>query len=349
MENKTVMKAVYIDRHGTLDEIKVGDLDVPKYESDEVLIKTHFAALNHLDIFVIKGWPGLRLKFPHILGADGAGIVNEIGADVTTVELGDHVLINPSISCGKCAMCLSGEQNYCSRFSIKGEHFSGTFAEYFSMPEVNLMKIPKGFPMDKASTSLTFLTSWSMLVTKARIKYGDFVFIQGGSGGVSTCSIQIAKYFGATVITSTSTEAKVKKLKEIGADYVINYTEMPDYAGTVFKELTKRHGIDIVVDSVGSATFIRSQRMLRSGGKLVICGATTGPKAEIDLSSVFWKQLEILGSTMSNQQEFRDVMQLVLEGKLVPVIDKIFPLEQANEAEKYLESSNHVGKILLRI
>lgn len=343
------MKAVYIDQHGTLDEIKVGDLDVPKCESDGVIIKTHFAALNHLDIFVTQGWPGLKLNFPHILGADGSGVITEIGANVTNVKPGDRVLVNPSISCRKCAMCLSGKQNYCSKFSIKGEHFSGTFAEYFTMPEVNLMKIPDNFPMDKAATSLTFLTAWSMLVTKACIKYGDFVFIQGGSGGVSTCSIQIAKYFGATVITSTSTEEKAAKLKEIGADHVINYTNLPDYAGYVFKELTKRNGIDIVVDSVGSSTFAKSQRMLRSGGKLVMCGATTGPKAEIDLSSVFWKQLEILGSTMSNQQEFRDVMHLVLEGKLSPVIDKILPLEQVKEAEKYLDSSNHVGKILLKI
>ncbi|MBN2155745.1 MAG: zinc-binding dehydrogenase [Candidatus Lokiarchaeota archaeon] len=346
------MKAVYIEKHGTLDEIKFGNLEPPRCKPDEVLVKTAYCALNHLDIFVTAGWVGLKLEFPHVLGSDGCGEVVELGSEVKNIPInvGDMVTINPGTSCGKCDICLSGNHNFCTKFSIKGEFERGTFAEQFTVPAANVLKIPEGFPLDEAAAApLSFLTAWRMLTTKAQIKTGDFVFIQGGSGGVSLCALQIANFFGATAIVSTSTEEKAQKLRESGADYVINYNEDPDYPKYVFKEITNRQGCDIVVDSVGAATFPTSLRMLKPGGRLVTCGATSGPIAKINLNMVFWNQLEILGSTMSNQREFREVMNLVFEGKLKPIIGKEFPLSEAKEAEKYLDSGNHFGKIVLKI
>ncbi len=344
------MKAAFIENHGDLDQIKFGEVSDPEIGPNEVLIATKYAALNHLDIFVTKGWPGLKLSMPHVLGSDGSGIVKAVGSEVTTVSVGDAVTVNPGLSCGKCSSCLAGEQNFCERFSILGEHQSGTFAEYFKVPEINVLKIPENFDFKTAAAApLVFLTAWRMLVSLAEVQPKEYVFIHGAGGGVSTAAIQIAKHFGAIVITSTSSPEKVEKAKQLGADYVINYKEMPDYAKYVYKEITQRRGVDIVVDSVGTATFSTSVKMLRPHGRLVTCGATTGPIAEVDIRHVFWKQLRILGSTMSNQREFRAVMKLVLEGALKPVIDKVFPLEKAREAEEYLNSANQFGKVLLEI
>jgi NADPH2:quinone reductase len=345
------MKAAHIEKHGSLDEIKFGDLEAPECKPNEVLVKTAYSALNHLDIFVTAGWPGLKLKFPHILGSDGCGKILEIGSAVqdNSFKVGDMVTINPGTSCRECPTCLAGEHNFCSKFSIKGEFERGTYAEEFTIPAANVIKIPFAFPLDQAAAApLSYLTAWRMLTTRARIKSGDIVFIQGGSGGVSICALQIVKFFGATAIVSTSTAEKAAKLKDLGADHIVNYRENPEYPKTVFKELTQRKGCDIVVDSVGTATFSKSLRMLKPGGKLVTCGATTGPISKINLNAVFWKQLEILGSTMSNQQEFRDVMKLVFEGKLKTVIDKEFQLSEAQDAERYLDSGAQFGKIVLK-
>ncbi|MFX1600733.1 MAG: zinc-binding dehydrogenase [Promethearchaeota archaeon] len=342
------MKAAYISNHGNLDKIQIGEVNDLRIGPNDVLIKTRFAALNHLDLFVIRGWPGLLLKMPHVLGADGSGIVKEIGSEVTTVKINDKVTINPGISCGKCEMCLSGKQVLCKEFLIKGEHEWGTFAEFFTMPEINLLKVPESFPLDKAAAApLTFLTAYRMLTTLGVVKREDFVFIHGAGGGVSSAAIQIAKYFGAKVIATTSTPEKIEKAKKLGADHVINYKEMRDYTEYVYKEITKRRGIDLVIDNVGTVTFNTSLRLLRSGGRLITCGATSGPQLEINVANIFWKHLEIKGSTMSNQGEFRAVMRLVFEGKLNPVIDKIFPLDKAKDAENYLNEGKQFGKVLL--
>jgi NADPH:quinone reductase-like Zn-dependent oxidoreductase len=344
------MKAIIIKTHGGLEQIILDNVESPKITSNEVLIEPRFSALNHLDLFVAKGWSGLNLKFPHILGSDGAGIVKAIGSEVSTVKVGDRVTVNPGLSCGKCAMCLAGHQNLCKDFVILGEHVPGTFAEQFKIPEINVLKIPTDLGFDLAAAApLVYLTAWRLLVTKAQIKPGDIVLIQGASGGVSTASIQIAKYFGSTVIATTSSDEKVKKIKALGADYVINYKEMPDYSKYVFKDLTDKKGVDVVLDSVGAATFSTSLRLLCPEGKLVTPGATTGAIAELDIRQIFWKQLQILGSTMSNQSEFRAVMNLIFQKKIIPVIDKVFPLSQARESESYLQTGAQCGKILLEI
>lgn len=344
------MKAAYISNHGNLDNIQIGEVDDIKIDPNEVLIKTHFAALNHLDLFVIKGWSGLKLKMPHVFGADGSGIVKQIGSEVSTIEIGDMVTINPGISCGKCEKCLSGKQVLCKQFAIKGEHEWGTFAEFFKMPEINILKIPNGFPLDKAAAApLTFLTAYRMVNTLGKTRPGDFIFIHGAGGGVSSAAVQIAKYLGATVIATTSSSEKIEKTKKLGADYVINYKEMTDYTQLVYKEITKRRGVDIVIDSVGKTTFKTSIRLLRLGGRLITCGATTGSQVELNLANIFWKHLQIKGTTMSNQGEFHEVMKLIFERKLNPIIDKIYSLDKAKEAENYLNDGNQFGKILLKV
>ncbi len=344
------MKGVFFNEHGNINNIQIGEVNDLRISPNEVLIETKFSALNHLDFFVIKGWPGLSLQKPHVIGADGSGIVKEIGSEVSTIQVGDRVTINPGISCGKCYNCLSGNQVFCNFFSIKGEHEWGTFAEFFKMPEINVLKIPNEYSLEKAAaTPLTFLTAYRMLITQAIIKPGHIVFIHGAGGGVSSAAIQIAKLFGATVIATTSTPLKVEKTKKLGADYVINYREMKDYTKYVYIELTKRRGVDIVIDSIGNVTFNKSIRLLKPGGRLITCGATTGPISEINIANIFWKHLEIKGSTMGNQGEFHAVMQLLFNSKLDPIIDKIFPFEKIRDALRYLSDEKRFGKILIKI
>lgn len=343
------MKAAFIEEHGNLDKIQIGEVNAPTISPNEVLIETKFGALNHLDIFVVRGWPGLTLNMPHVIGADGSGIVKDIGSEVTTLSVGDKITINPGLSCGKCEMCLSGQQVFCKQFSILGENKWGTFAQYLKLPEISVLKIPDGSSLEKAAAApLTFLTAWRMLITQARIKPNEYVFIHGAGGGVSSAAIQIAKYYGAKVITTTSTSRKIEMAMNLGADHVINYKEIKDYRNQVY-ELTNKHGIDVVIDNVGQATFPTSIRLLKPGGRLITCGVTSGPLSKINIADIFWKHLEIKGSTMANQGEFRAVMELVLDGTLNPIVDKVYPLENVREAEEYLSEGNQFGKVLIKI
>jgi NADPH:quinone reductase-like Zn-dependent oxidoreductase len=344
------MKAAFIKNHGSLDQLLVGDLEPPKIEPNEVLIQAKYAALNHIDVFLIKGWPGLKLSMPHVLGSDGSGIIKEAGAAVTTIREGDKVAINPGLSCGKCEYCLSGNQNFCKSFSIMGEHKRGTYCEYFKIPEENVVLLPTNFSYELAAAApLVYLTAWRLLKTQANLKKDELVLIHGAGGGVSTAAIQIAKYFGAKVIATTSNQEKMKKAEAIGADHIINYKTNPDYSKTIYSEFTQKRGIDVVVDSVGKLTLPISLRLLKPGGRLVIPGSTTGPKTELDIRQIFWKQLRIFGSTMSNQKEFREVMKLVFSGVLKPVIDKKFKLEEIVDAEKYLNEGKQFGKVIVEI
>jgi len=344
------MKAAFIEKHGNLDQLLVGNLNIPKIKQNEVLVQTKFGALNHIDVFLIRGWPGLKLSMPHVLGSDGSGIVKEVGSTVTTVSEGDRVTINPGLSCGKCKFCLSGSQNFCKSFSIMGENRWGTYCEYFKVPEENVLKLPPKFSYELAAAApLTFLTAWRLLTTQANLIPGDYVLIHGAGGGVSTAAIQIAKFLGARVITTTSDQNKMEKARALGADHVINYKTEPDYSKKIYSEITEKKGVDVIVDSVGKSTFSSSLRLLKPGGRLVVPGATTGPTTEVDIRQIFWKQLKIFGSTMSNQREFREVMKLVFEEKLKPTIDKIFQLEEIIEAESYLNKGRQFGKVLVEI
>lgn len=344
------MKAAFIKAHGELEQLSIGELDIPQIKPHEVLIETKFSALNHIDLFLIRGWPGLNLKLPHILGSDGSGVIKKIGSAVTMIKVGDRVTINPGLSCGKCYYCLSGKQNFCKQFSIMGETQWGTFSEYFKLPEENVLKIPNDFSFEFAAAApLTFLTAWRALTTQANLKQGQTILVHGSGGGVSTAAIQIAKYLGAIVITTTADVNKMKMAKDLGADYVFNYKEHPDFGKIIHSEITNKRGVDVVLDSVGKSTFQNSLRLLRPGGCLVTPGATTGAATEIDIRQIFWKQIKVIGTTMSNQSEFRDVMNLIFQNKLHPVVDKVFPLTGVREAETYLRDGRQFGKVLLEI
>lgn len=342
------MKALVFEEHGQIDNLKVLKLPEPELKKGEVLLKLKASALNHLDLFVLKGWKGLDLKFPHICGADGTGVVVGLGEGVEGFKEGDEVVINPGISCMKCPFCFKGEHSLCRDFGILGEHFPGTFAEYISVPFYNIEKAPPHLTEEeRASFPLTFLTSYRMLFTKGKIKAGDRILIHGVSSGVSLASLTFSKISGCIVIITSSKDEALLKAKEMGADFIINYKNE-----NVFKrvmEITNGEGVDIVIDSVGKDTWLTSLRSVKKGGKVITCGATSGPDPQEEIRLIFWKQIEIYGSTMSSISEFREMVNLVKEKRLKPVIDSIFPLEEGKLAYKKLEEGKQFGKIVLKI
>jgi NADPH:quinone reductase-like Zn-dependent oxidoreductase len=343
------MKAVVIPQYGGPEVLTfVEDAPEPVPGPDEVVLHVHAAGLNHLDLAVRAGIPTLKLTLPHIPGADVAGEVAKLGSEVTGFEAGDRVVANPGLSCGHCEFCLAGEDSLCSDYKILGEHVPGTYAEYVAVPARSLLSIPVDMDWPPAAAApLVFMTAWRLLITRAAIRPGEDVLILGAGSGVSTAAIQIAKLAGCTVYTTSSSDAKLKRAKELGADVVINYKDMP--WGKAVWELTGKRGVDVVLDHVGEATFKDSVRALRKGGRLVVPGATTGAMAQLDLRYLFWRQLSVLGSTMASQREFEEVMKLVFMGRLKPVVDRIFPLREAAAAHAYLEKAEQFGKVVLRV
>ncbi len=343
------MKAVLLPRYGGPEVLEfVADHPEPVPGPDEVLVHVHAASLNHLDLTVRKGLPTLKLTLPHILGADVAGEVAQVGSDVTGFEPGDRVVANPGLTCGHCEFCVAGDDSLCPDYKILGEHVPGTYAEYVAVPARNLLAIPVDMDwVPVAAAPLVFMTAWRLLVTRAAIRPGEDVLVLGAGSGLSTAAIQIAKLAGCTVYTTSSSDAKLKRAKELGADVVVNYKEMA-WSKAVW-ELTGKRGVDVVLDHVGEATFKDSVRTLRKGGRLVIPGATTGSMPQLDLRYLFWRQLSVLGSTMANRREFEEVMKLVFMGRLKPVVDRVFPLEEAADAHAYLEKGEQFGKVVLRV
>jgi NADPH:quinone reductase-like Zn-dependent oxidoreductase len=258
------------------------------------------------------------------------------------------VVLNPGISCGRCEYCLRGEDSLCIEFKILGEHLPGTYAEQVAVPARNALKIPTDLGFEAAAAApLVFGTAWRMLVSRAEVRPGEDVLILGAGSGLSTAAIQIAKLAGCTVFVTSSSDEKLQKAKALGADVLVNYKSTP-WSKAVW-ELTGRRGVDVIVDHVGEATFKDSVRSLRKGGRMVVPGATTGPMIELDARYLFWRQLSILGSTMANRREFDEVMKLVFMGRLKPVVDRVFPLEQARMAHEYLDRGEQFGKVVLAI
>lgn len=341
------MKTVAISEHGGLDVLQYSDLPDPEAGPHEVLIRLKASALNRLDLFVRRGWKGLNLSFPHIPGADGAGIVEEVGDGVEEFESGDEVVINPGLNCGECDFCRRGEDSLCSTYSILGEHRDGTYAELVTVPARNVLHKPKGKPFEEvAAVPLVFMTAWRMLVDRAHIRPGETVLVLGAGGGVANAAIQIAKVLGAKVFATSSSEEKLKKAEELGADLTINYREEP--FERVAWEATGKRGVDVVVESVGEATWRKSLRSLAKNGRLVTCGATTGPRGETDIRLIYWKQLQVLGSTMGTREGLQHVLDMVSAGKLRASVHEVFPLERAREAQEVLEQGKQFGKIVLR-
>lgn len=343
-----MMKAIFIRRHGSIDQVEYGELPKPELKPGEVLVKTRAAALNHVDLFVIGGLPGVTLPMPHVPGADGAGVVETAGEGAGRFKAGDRVMLNAVLSCGKCEFCVRGEESLCVKMGLVGEHAHGTFAEYFRVPERCLEPIPDGISFQQAAAfSLVFLTAWRMLRSRGRVSAGEDVFIHGIGGGVSLASLQIAKLAGCRVFVSSSSDEKLERARELGADFSYNYQAL-DVVQEVLRETGKR-GVDLVVDNVGASTWLQSLKLVRKGGRVVTCGATTGANPETEIRLIFWKQIEIIGSTMSSRGEFQQVVSLLGSGKLQPIIDRTFPLQEGKAALEYLQAEHQFGKVVLEM
>lgn len=343
------MKAIYFHEHGGIDVLQYGDLPTPQPGRGEVLIRLHAAALNRLDLWVREGWPGLKLEYPHISGADGAGEIAALGEGVRSLSVGERVVINGNLSCGECDYCLAGQDNMCRRWHLLGETVRGTLAEYVVVPERNALPLPEGFPYGHAAAaSLVFLTAWHSLITRGGLSAGETVLVVGASGGVNTASIQIAKLSGARVFVVGSSKEKLALAESLGADVLIDRSQEENWSKAVYGQ-SGRRGVDVVVDNVGAGTFPLSLRALRKGGRLLTVGNTGGAKFELDNRFIFGKHLSIVGSTMGTHQDFATVMPLVFEGRLQPVIDRHFPLQETAAAQTRLEAGEQMGKIVIDI
>ncbi|MFQ5627220.1 MAG: zinc-binding dehydrogenase [bacterium] len=342
------MKAVFFHQHGDASKLQYGEIHTPSPAPGEVLVQIKACALNHIDIWVRKGWPGLDLEMPHILGSDISGVVEELGAGVKGIETGQEIVVLPGLSCGRCEWCLKGFDNYCDVYGVIGEHVRGGYAEFVSVPAQNIVNKPENLSFEQAAAyPLTFQTSWHMLVAQAQVQPGDWVLVLAAGSGVGVAAVQIAKLFSANVIAAAGSQAKLDKAKKLGADYLINYEKDGFYQKV--REITNGRGVDIVFEHVGKKTWEKSIKSLAKGGRLVTCGATTGFNAITDLRFVFYKNLRIYGNLMGSKGELIRVTQLMAEGKLKPVIYRVLPLEQAKEGHQALMNREQFGKIVLKI
>lgn len=342
------MQAMVVTAHGGPEVLQLLELPAPEPGAGEARVRVRATALNHLDLWVRRGLPGLPPSFPHVGGCDVAGEIEALGAGVQGWRVGERVVVNPTISCGQCEWCRRGEDNLCDSFAIVGEHRWGGLAELVAVPAANLVRMPDQIAFEEAAAApLVYATAWRMLITGAQVKPGETVLVLGAGGGVNSAAIQVAKIAGAQVWATTSSAGKMARARELGADWVVNYND-EDWGKAVWQKSGKR-GVDIVVDNVGAATWQASLRSLRKGGRLVTVGATSGPKAETDIRYIFYRHLKIIGSTMSNRGEFQDVMNLVWQGRLRPVVDRVLPLEETAAGHRLLEAGGQFGKIVIRV
>lgn len=342
------MKAVIFHKHGGPEVLEYTNFPAPEPGTGQVLVHLRAAALNHLDLWVRQGWPGIKLEYPHIPGADGAGRVAATGPGVFEWEIGDRVVINSNFGCGKCEYCLAGWDNRCDHWHLLGETLRGTYAEYVLVPAGNLYPLPPDFDEHiAAAAALVYHTAWHSLVTRAQLRPGETVLVVGASGGVNTACIQIAKLSGATVYVVGSSPEKLVLAESIGADILIDRSKDENWSKVVYR-LTGKRGVDLVVDNVGT-TFPLSFRSARKGGRIVTVGNTGGAKFQIDNRFIFGKHLTLIGSTMGTRQDFAAVMDLVFAGRLNPVLDTIYPLRDAGLAQDKLERGAQMGKITLEI
>jgi NADPH:quinone reductase-like Zn-dependent oxidoreductase len=338
------MKAIVFQEFGGPEVLRYSDIPDPRLRQDQVLVRVKACALNHLDLWVRNGLPGVNL--PHINGSDIAGVVEEVGDFVTAVKAGQRVLLAPMVFCNHCRMCTSGRQNLCREFTVLGNGVDGGNCELIAVPEVNIIPIPDTLGFNEAaSVPLVFLTAWHMLVGRAQIRQGQWVLVLGANSGVGTAAIQIAKLFNATVIATAGDDVKLAKARELGADFTIDHYNQK--IAEEVRRITGKRGVDIVFEHVGRATWGESIKSLRPGGTIVTCGATTGPEVSFDLRQLFARQLSFLGSYMGTMGDLHEALSHVFAGRLKPVVDRTFPLSETADAHRYLESSSMFGKVVL--
>ncbi len=341
------MKAVVIYEHGGVDKLKYDEIPNPEVRGNDVLVGVKACAMNHLDVWIRKGLPHLKLKYPHVLGTDVAGVVAKLGDDVRSIEIGTPVLVSPAITCERCFHCLSGRDNLCRELKILGENHSGGCSEYISVPKENVIPMPNNVSFEEgASIPVVFHTSWHMLVDRAGIKPGEVVLVHAAGSGVGIAAIQIAKLFGATVITTAGSDEKVERAKTVlGADHGINYKRQ-DFLSEV-KKITRKRGVDVIIDHTGVVNWEKNILALTSGGKMIICGSTSGYEAKTDLRHVFFRNLSILGSTLGSKGELYEIVKQFELGRLKPIVHKILPMSHAAEGHKIIEDRDVFGKIVL--
>lgn len=341
------MRVVRIREHGGLDKLAFEEAPVPAPGPGEVRVAIRAAGLNHLDTWVRRGVPGHVFPLPLIPGCDGAGVVDAVGPGAAVRKVGERVVLAPGHSCGVCPLCASGRDHLCRAYGIFGETRDGTCAPFVVVPERNALALPAHVSFETAAAfPLVYLTAWHMLVARAELRPGETVLVHAAGSGVSTAAIQIARLLGAgRVFATTSTPEKAARAKEIGADEVVNYAT-DDFVARV-REWTGRAGVDVVIDHVGASTLPGSLKALAKGGRVVSCGATSGPKVEVHMNLVFFKSLSILGSTMGGLGEVHEVLAHVAAGRLVPVVDSVLPLSKIADAHRRLEGRDVFGKIVL--
>lgn len=341
------MKAVQLLEHSTsTDVLTYEDYQDPSPGPEEVLVDIKAAALNHLDIWTRRGLPMLDLEMPHIPGSDGAGIVTDVGDDVTRFDVGDHVAVSPGVSCGKCEFCRDGDPTLCDSYQILGEHRPGVHAESVVLPETNLVPVPDHVDWEVAgSSALVFQTAWRMLLTRGELDPGESVLVLGASGGVGHAAVQIADHAGAEVFATASSEEKLEHAADCGADHLINYEE-DDFASEIY-ERTDGRGVDMVVDHIGAETYKDSLKSLVKGGRVVTCGATTGGNPGAGLNRIFWNQLSVIGSTMGTPGEVDDVLELVWDGTFEPRIRDTLPMSEIQRAHEMIENRDGFGKVVV--
>ena len=338
------MKAIFFTRHGGPEVLEYGDRPEPSPAPGEVRVAIRAAAMNRLDVFVRNGIPDVPL--PQIPGGDGSGIVDALGEGVGDLAVGDRVLLQPGLYCGQCEFCRAGEQSLCVTFRILGEHAPGTFAEKVVVPRRNVFPIPAGLSFAEAAAfPLAYQTAWRMVVGRAAIRPGETVLVHGVGGGVAGAVVEIALLSGARVIATSSDAENLRRAREAGAELTIDYRA--EDVGQVVRRHTAKRGVDVVVDAVGEATWMTSLRAAAKGGRIVTCGATSGPNPKEEIRLIFWKQLSILGSTMANDREFRALYAAVAARRIRARVDRIFSFAEAAAAYRHMEDGRQHGKIIL--
>ncbi|WP_337867771.1 zinc-binding dehydrogenase [Meiothermus sp.] len=342
------MQAVWMESRGGPEVLRYGEMPAPSVEAAQVRVAVKAVALNHLDVWVRKGVASPKLPLPHILGCDIAGVVESVGAGVEGLRLGDAVVLNPGVSCGRCERCLEGRDNLCPQYQILGEHRWGGYAELVTVPSANVVPKPAALGWaEAASIPLTFLTAWQMVVDKLQVRPGEDVLVMAAGSGVSVAAIQIAKLYGARVIATASSEAKLAKARALGADETVNYTH-PDWFKEV-RRLTGGKGADAVVDHTGAEYWEGVIKATAWGGRISLVGASSGYEATTPLSHIFYRQLSIFGSTMASKSRLFPILKWIGEGKLKPVVGATLPLAQAAEGHRLLEGRQVFGKVVLEV
>ena len=342
------MKAILFRQHGGPEVLTYSEVPTPTLESNEVLVELKAAALNNLDLSIRRGIPSWPTPLPHIPGSDGAGVVAEVGSGVSERKIGERVLIAPGLSCGNCSACRTGDDNVCSTYHALGTKEHGTYAEFVKLPASNIFPIPEGLSFEEAaSVPVVFLSAWHMLVGLAKVQAGECVLVHGAGSGVGIAAIQIAKMLDARVITTSRSNEKLEMAKQLSADETVNY-QTTDFVPEV-RRLTEKRGVDVVIEHIGGEVFGKSLTLLGRKGRMVTCGVTAGEIVSADLRYVFSRHLTVYGSFMGRRSELTQVLRFFPSRQLKPVVDSVFPLAQAAEAQSRMEERKHFGKIVLRI